>query len=343
MSFKETPVSVSVALCTFNSERFLQEELESIERQSVLPTEIIVCDDGSTDRTLEILEAWRETVPFSVLIRKNNENLGYTKNFEQAVSLCSGEIILLADHDDIWFPNRVEKILETFRSDPDLGLVSSDAQIVDADGINQNMRLSEFVERMHLREFWRFFFPQDSEMILWTGCTTALRRRFLPRVLPIPAEIACHDIWFYLTFALISRVGFISEPLISYRLHGQNNSTAPTVSYLRQNPSSWRYFNSFTETLSQNHPRLIESLEEFVHARLKNISFEQTGDNSIQLLRRFEKYLCSLERHKRHFLARRDSVRRPWLIFREIFNLGYFYHPQPVPSILYDLRECFRR
>ena len=343
MNSEEKPESVSVALCTFNSASFLLEELESIERQTILQSEVIVCDDGSTDETLEILEKWKESVSFPVNIQKNAENLGYTKNFEQAVSLCSGEIILLADHDDLWFPNRVERILEAFQCDSELGLVSSDAVIIDAQGIDQGMRLREFVERMHLRDFWRFFFPDDSEMVLWTGCTMALRRRFLSQVLPIPTAMACHDIWFYLTFALISRIEFIPEPLICYRLHGQNNSTAPTVEYLRENPSCWRYFNSLTETLEGTHPMLIDSLEKFVQARLKAGFPELNTLDSTRLSERLEKYLRLLKRRKRHFYARRDSVHHPWLILREILNFGYLGHPQPVLSLLYDLREYFRR
>lgn len=321
-------MQTSVAICTFNSARFLPIQLASIASQTVLPGEVVVCDDGSTDETLAILERWAAEVPFPVRIQKNPQNLGYTQNFGQAVSLCRGDVLFLADHDDVWFPSRIQRILEAFEADPVLGLVTSNARIIDAEGNDQEMNLSEFVTRMHLRDFWRFFFPEDLEMTLWTGCTMALRREFLALSLPIPEGIACHDVWFYLTFALSSKLAFLPEPLIQYRLHGQNNSTAPTAAFLRENPSQWHYFNSFIETLETTHPTLINALETFT------LSLPPTP--------RTERFLRSLRRHKRHFLARMEaSKHHPGFILRELINGGYFTHPEPFRSVLYDLKSCF--
>ncbi|MDO4630539.1 MAG: glycosyltransferase family 2 protein, partial [Planctomycetia bacterium] len=313
--------SVSVAICTYNSGRFLAEELESIAEQTVLPTEVVVCDDGSTDETLTILEMWRKSVPFPVKIYQNAENLGYTKNFEKAVSTCSGEIILLADHDDVWMPTRVEVVCQAFSQDAELALVTSDAQIIDADGMEQGMSLREFVTRMHLHDFWHFFFPDDVEMVLWTGCTMALRREFLPVCLPIPEGMACHDIWFYMAMALSARIAFLPEPLLRYRLHGKNNSTAPTVAFLRKNPSQWRYFNAFLDTLYGEHTQLFDALEEF----------SQKLPDTV----RKERFLRQLRCHRRHFSARHDVPRKPMNLIREMLNGGYFTHPQPILSWLY--------
>lgn len=320
-------MKTSVAICTFNSARFLPFQLASIASQSVLPDEVVVCDDGSMDETLTILEQWAEEVPFPVRIQNNAQNLGYTQNFGQAVSLCRGDVIFLADHDDVWLPSRIQRTLEAFEANPELGLVTSDAQIIDAEGNDQGMNLLEFVTRMHLHEFWRFFFPTDQKMTLWTGCTMAVRREFLAPSLPIPAGIACHDVWFYLTFALSSKLAFLPEPLIQYRLHGQNNSTAPTAAFLRENPSRWHYFNAFIETLQSTHPTLIDALETFT------LSLPPTP--------RTERFLRDLRRHKRHFLARMEAPRRPVFILRELLNGGYFTHPEPLRSVLYDLKSCF--
>jgi len=174
-------------------------------------------------------------------------------------------------------------------------------------------------------------------MELWTSCTMAIRRSFLPRILPIPEGIACHDVWFYLTLALISELRFISEPLISYRLHGQNHSTAPTVEYLRRNPSRWRYFNAFLETLDTQHPTLIGALEEFAGRELHDLAAKEGGHSM-----RLERFLNTLKRHKRHFEARRASVSHPGLLLRELFNGGYLRHPEPFLSFLFDLRNALR-
>lgn len=328
MSVK-TRFSVSVALCTFNSSRFLAAQLESIAAQSHLPDEAVVCDDGSSDETVEMLESWKESVPFSVRILKNERNLGYTKNFEKAVSACRGDVIFLSDHDDIWYSNRVERTLAAFSADDALGLVTSDAEIIDANGISQGMRLHEFVDRMHLKDFWAIFFPQDVQMELWTGCTMALRRSAVGKALPIPAGIACHDVWFYLTMALASRIAYLPEPLISYRLHGKNHSTAPTAAYLRSHPSQWHYYSAFLETLYTQHPNLTESLLAFV--------------STLPPTQRLERYAQKLRRDARHFAARSEIPSHPLLLLQELLNGGYFTHPQPFYSFLYDLKESLKR
>ena len=100
---------ISLAMTTYNGEDYLEEQLESFLRQTRIPNELIVCDDGSRDSTLNILEAFQLKAPFPVMINRNVENLGYTKNFENALSKCSGELIFLSDQDDIWEANKVHR------------------------------------------------------------------------------------------------------------------------------------------------------------------------------------------------------------------------------------------
>ena len=87
-------------MCTYNGELYLQEQLNSLLIQTILPDELIVCDDGSIDRTIEIVESFKDSAPFLVSLYKNNTQiaLGSTKNFERAISLCDGEVIVLCDH-----------------------------------------------------------------------------------------------------------------------------------------------------------------------------------------------------------------------------------------------------
>jgi len=93
--------TISVALCTYNGELYLREQLESILKQTFPPDEIIICDDGSTDTTIKILEEFRRKSFIPVKVYYNKENLGVSKNFEKAISLCSGDIIFLSDQDDV--------------------------------------------------------------------------------------------------------------------------------------------------------------------------------------------------------------------------------------------------
>ena len=103
-------MKVSIALATYNGAKYLKQQLDSFQAQTCLPDELVVCDDCSKDNTVEILEEFKETASFIVIIIQNESNLGYTGNFEKAISLCSGNLIFISDQDDVWFNNKIETI-----------------------------------------------------------------------------------------------------------------------------------------------------------------------------------------------------------------------------------------
>ena len=96
---------VSIAMATYNGEKYLKEQLDSIYAQTYKDIEVIVCDDCSSDKTVEILDEYKEKYGLKYYI--NEKNLGFKKNFEKAISLCSGDFIALADQDDIWIENKI--------------------------------------------------------------------------------------------------------------------------------------------------------------------------------------------------------------------------------------------
>ena len=106
--------STSIALCTYNGERFLSQQLESLAAQTILPDELVICDDASSDSSLRILEDFAQKAPFIVRIFKNPKNLGYIKNFEKAIGLCSMDVIFLSDHDDYWESEKLNQVLKVF-------------------------------------------------------------------------------------------------------------------------------------------------------------------------------------------------------------------------------------
>ena len=122
---------ISIALCTYNGEKFLQAQLDSIEQQTLLPDELVVCDDCSSDGTIDILEKFRKRASFPVHIHPNKINLGSTQNFEKTIRLCTGDIIALSDQDDVWRPNKLERLKDALQANPDAGYVFSDAELVD--------------------------------------------------------------------------------------------------------------------------------------------------------------------------------------------------------------------
>ena len=120
---------VSVALCTYNGAKYLPDQLKSMELQTRKPDELVVCDDRSTDETLDILRAFKKTCLFRVRLYENESNLGSTKNFEKTIRLCHGDIIFLADQDDVWQSGKIERILAAFEEHPDAGYVFSNASM----------------------------------------------------------------------------------------------------------------------------------------------------------------------------------------------------------------------
>ena len=319
-------LSVSVAIAVYNSTQYMKPQLDSILAQTRLPDEVVFVDDCSTDATVAELEKWKAQAPFDVRIVCNEQNLGCTKNFSKALGLCTKDVVIVSDCDDVWEPDRIETCLNRFESDSDLGLITGNAKLIDGAGEFLNMYLDEYLTRMHVREFWRYFYPLKSPMTVWTGCTMAVRKSVLDSVLPVPDQLACHDIWIYLLAPLCGKVEYVNQPLISYRLHGKNYSTAPTVEQLRNNPPKWRYFNTVIDTLA-THPMLIESLIDRAKALPQSAG-----------------YVKQLERQKRQFDARRTIQTNALTGFGSLLKElvlpgGYFCHAQPVRSVLYDLIE----
>ncbi len=124
-------MNISVAMCTYNGCRFLAGQLESIGQQTTRPSELIICDDGSTDSTAEIVRAFGEEAPFPVRFIRNEVKLGSTKNFEKAILRCSGDAIALCDQDDVWQKDKLEWVARVLESEPDVAGVFSDALLID--------------------------------------------------------------------------------------------------------------------------------------------------------------------------------------------------------------------
>jgi glycosyltransferase involved in cell wall biosynthesis len=212
---------VSVALCTYNGERFLPQQLASIEKQTRLPDELVVCDDRSTDRTLTILRDFAASVSFPVKIVENAATLGSSKNFENAIQQCDGDLIALSDQDDVWYPNRLQRSEQEFAAHPRAGLVFSDADIMDEQNQPQNgtlwQRLGFAGKRKEDLLAGRFVLLAKHRFV--TGATMMFRAALRDRFLPVnPAWV--HDEWITLVTAALSELRPIDEPLIRYRLHG---------------------------------------------------------------------------------------------------------------------------
>jgi len=222
---------LSVALCTYNGERFLQEQLDSIAAQTRPPDELLVGDDRSTDGTRRLVESFAAAAPFPVSLHVNEVRLGSTRNFDRAVALCSGDIIALCDQDDVWLPEKLRRFEEVFEADDRVGLVFSDAEVIGEDSRPAGSRLWDWTfkpaERRAMRRRGAFRTLLRRNVV--TGAAAAFRARFKPLVLPIPDDLnMIHDGWIALVVAAVSRVAALPEPLVRYRRHaGQQLGVSP--------------------------------------------------------------------------------------------------------------------
>jgi glycosyltransferase involved in cell wall biosynthesis len=214
---------LSVALCTYNGARFLPDQLESLARQARLPDELVVCDDGSTDGTRDVVERFAAAAPFPVRQFVNPRNLGFVKNFERAIGLCSGDTIALADQDDVWHPEKLQLSEQVLLATPSAGGVFTDAELVD----DRLQPLGATLwDTVGFTPSLRDRFRGDAFRVLLrrqvvTGATLVFRAPVRELALPIP-EDAVHDAWIALILAATSGLRFIERPLVRYRQHATN-------------------------------------------------------------------------------------------------------------------------
>ena len=215
---------IEVVLPTYNGAAYLQEQVESIHRQTLRPQRLLVRDDGSSDGTRALLVelqqqygSWLELLPMG-------RNLGCIANVNCLLEASRAPYVALADQDDIWLP---EKLVENFallqRLEHQHGvqrplLVHSDLELMDADGRRLG---STYVKHQHLDP--RRTAPEPLALTnVVTGCTAMVNRALLDRALPIPSEALMHDWWLALVASCFGAIGWLPQPTVLYRQHGGN-------------------------------------------------------------------------------------------------------------------------
>jgi glycosyltransferase involved in cell wall biosynthesis len=216
---------ISIALCTYNGEKYLKEQLDSFLRQKLLPYEIVVCDDVSTDSTVEILEDFSRTAPFPVRIYRNDHNIGLNKNFSKAASLCTGDYVAFSDQDDIWLPDRLDVCFHKMNeAELEYGvdiplLVYSDLSIIDSEGHYLGPSFMRHQNMWHSDpDPLRRLLAQNTV----SGSTSLCNKILMQDCLPFPEVVTNHDGWFSLVAASCGKIIFIPEVLVLYRKHGSN-------------------------------------------------------------------------------------------------------------------------
>lgn len=224
---EEAARNICVVLATYNSDKYLNVQLESIEAQTVPPNLLLISDDGSTDSTLQVCSDFAKSRPWVHIVeKKSHRNLGPVSNFN---ALCREalergcELIFFCDHDDIWRKNKISEFVGEFdllKNDKNIGrLVHSELSVVDSDGVSDGILFNkanghkgivdiELQELLHRNTV--------------TGCSLAVDSVLLSKALPFPPDGVYHDHWIALYAKCFARYSYIDRPLIDYRLHDGN-------------------------------------------------------------------------------------------------------------------------
>lgn len=239
-------MKTSVALCTYNGEKFLHQQIDSILAQTESVHEIIVCDDGSTDHTKSILTEYQNQFPNLFRIYYNENNLGSIKNFEKAISLCTGDIIFLSDQDDVWNKRKIEVCLNYFQRHPNIEVICSNGFIIDDHG--------KTLEKYTVWDIPSFLQQENKEIDFFkvfsivgniaTGASMAVRKDFSKAVMPFPLiKDFHHDEWLAITSAEDKKFGFLNEKLFSYRVH--NSQQVGGISYSKDKKAKEKLMQKF--------------------------------------------------------------------------------------------------
>jgi len=227
---------VSVAMATYNGERFLAEQLDSILNQTYQNIELIVCDDGSKDDTLVILNKYAKEYS-NMKVFQNEYNLGYIKNFEKAFTQCKGDYIAPADQDDVWELDKLEVLMNNIG---DNSLIFSNTSIINEQG---EIICASKEER--LRREYAFYTNHTHAFLLFKGlaqgCTTLFTRNVLEQAFPFAGGQMSHDWWVSVVASYNGGLGCVTRPLIRYRKH----DTSVTGEYNKA-----RFFKSLFKVLS---------------------------------------------------------------------------------------------
>ena len=213
---------IDILMATYNGEKYLREQIDSILNQTYSNFRLLISDDCSKDGTRKILEEY-EKKDNRIIVFYQEKNLGYVKNFEFLLTKVENEIYALSDQDDVWNSDKVEKSVKKLK-DSNADLVFTDLEVVNEkletlypsynDYMIFSRKISKFTNSYLLEYLYNTI----------TGCTLVSKKKFLDKILPIPmdSKYVIHDSWIGLIVSLYGKVEYLNEPTIKYRQHGDN-------------------------------------------------------------------------------------------------------------------------
>ncbi len=213
-------IQVDVLLATYNGEKYLKCQLDSILNQTHKNIRLLINDDCSTDNTRVILKEYEEKDD-RIKVKYNEKNLGYVKNFEDLLKRVENKYFALSDQDDFWKKEKIEKSLNKLLEE-DADLVFTDLEPVDEklNTITPSMvRFMQMDENIKKHQDYKSVFLRNCV----TGCTILSKKELINEYIPIPTKKPMvHDWWMALIISQIGKITFLDEPTIKYRQHGNN-------------------------------------------------------------------------------------------------------------------------
>jgi glycosyltransferase, family 2 len=253
---------IDILMATYNGEKYLAEQLDSIINQTYHNWNLLIRDDSSTDRTLEIIQDYQKKDNRIKLLKDNKGNLGIVKNFEELLKNSESEFIMFSDQDDIWVENKLDMYLKMIEKIKNKGfMIHSDAILFDKN--KSNILKDTFISKKAInRGLENVFFNYFVQ-----GATILISKEIKNFILPFPKEVYLHDRYIHLISELFFERIFVNKALIYYRQHGDNQIGAKNT--IRELLSK-RYFderdrqlikiiyNKYGSLLTEDKKKLIE-------------------------------------------------------------------------------------
>jgi glycosyltransferase involved in cell wall biosynthesis len=224
-------MNVSVAMATYNGEKYLKQQIDSILSQLSNKDELVISDDHSSDQTLTIIKNYMQEDPRVKLFM--NDESGVTSNFENAIKRTKNEIIFLSDQDDIWKPEKVETVKSYYEKHPAIQMIMSDITVVDSE-------IRPTIESFYEFRGSRSGVIKNIIKNSYIGCAMSFRNELKPKILPIPRNVPMHDMWIGLVADMNKSALLIPEKLIYYRRHEDTVTTVENRSSLKEKVI-WRF------------------------------------------------------------------------------------------------------
>jgi len=327
-------MDISVALCTFNGEDYLEEQLDSILKQTMLPDEIIIFDDNSSDGTWKIINDYANQYPGLIVLNQNDSNVGVSKNFERCIDVCSGDAIAVSDQDDIWEAQKLEKQAEMLTLD-EPNLIHHNTEIVDEElNPKKGGWQSMGYKNTYILNMDNIFKHLINGFSI-PGHTMLFNHKLKKQILPIP-DCFVYDTYISIIASIVGEVKPIPERLVKWRNHEGTASKRP-VSKPKQRAIQTIQSILYNQGYKIKNQRLKE-----VKVEVANMEADELNGDVDDILSIVKQNIKYYENRAIIYDNEEKTFQRIKCWLENIYNRRYFdiagHHPAPL--ILKDIFAC---